>query len=109
MLELAASCRAGSKGDCRRVSRLGRVVASVLICSHSLALSEAVLGLGHREGPAVPVQRHVLRHRGHRGQRGALHGTDQSSAVPAMPGGVMALGFPVRVSPSAPTARFVLV
>ena len=99
MPELSSSCGAGGDGDC------GRVVAAVLICPHILAVSQAVMGLTGREGPAV----HVVRHRGHRRHRGGLDRTDHHSCVAAMPGGVEALNFTGLISPSTPAARFVVV
>ena len=79
-------------------------MAAVLICSHILAVSQAVVGLAGREGPAV----HVVRHRGHRRHRGGLDRTDHPSTVPAMPGGVQALNLTGLISSSAPAARFVV-
>ena len=97
VLELSSR---GAGGDRDR----GRVVTAVLICSHSLAVSQAVVGLTGREGPAV----HVVRHRRHRRHRGGLDRTDHPSSVPAMPGGVQALNFTGLISPSTPAARFVV-
>ena len=70
----------------------------------SSSVRQAVVGLAGRQA----VVGHVLRHRGHRRHRGALDGTDHPSAVPAVPGGVLGLNLALRVSPSAPAARFVV-
>ena len=89
---------AGGDGDC------GRVVAAVLICSHILAVSQAVVGLAGREVPVVDVVRHG-RHRRH---RGGLDRAAHPSTVPAMPGGVKALNITGLFSSSAPAPRFVV-
>ena len=79
-------------------------MAAVLICSHILAVSQAVVGLAGREVPVVDVVRHG-RHRRH---RGGLDRTDHPSSVPAMPGGVKALNLTGLLSSSAPAARLVV-